>query len=243
MMNDAGGGVQFQTRKASSNILSRVHKDYSLNQSILVVGDGDMSFGLCLAKTLGSGKDMTVTSYDSFDQWKKMYPTAKLNMLGLMELGTTVIYQVDVKTMASDTRFSKNQFERIIYNMPHAGFVDGLSESSDQMIKLHQELVKGYFDNASKLLTVKGEVHLRHHTHPPFDRWEVVELAKNAGLKLFKKVPFNPAEYPTYTRKKGAGMNANQSFPINPKNCSLYKFILEEKKQDHQQDKQNQQSI
>ena len=39
---------------------------YSSAQSILVVGDGDMSFSLALAAAFGSGENLVATSLDSY---------------------------------------------------------------------------------------------------------------------------------------------------------------------------------
>lgn len=60
----------------------------------------------------------------------------------------------------------------------------------------HKELVGAYFRNARKMLSEGGEVHIRHRDDSPYDRWDIVSLAAEAGLKLKEKVWFSESEYP-----------------------------------------------
>ena len=59
-------------------------KHYSSAQSILVVGDGDMSFSLALAAAFGSGENLVATSLDSYGS---IYPHCSLYLFILLLAG------------------------------------------------------------------------------------------------------------------------------------------------------------
>jgi 25S rRNA (uracil2634-N3)-methyltransferase len=50
---------------------------YGTNDKILIVGDGNFSFSLALAKQLGSARNMFCTSYDSEEDLHPKYPESK----------------------------------------------------------------------------------------------------------------------------------------------------------------------
>lgn len=71
------------------------------------------------------------------------------------------------------------------------------------------------------MLTRVGEIHVTHKTKYPFSEWNIVELARQAGLYLVHEEPFSKGDYPGYENKRGAGM-FDQTFPVGM--CSTYKF-------------------
>jgi 25S rRNA (uracil2634-N3)-methyltransferase len=50
------------------------------------------------------------------------YSKAESNIMELKRLGATVLHGVDVKTMKAHTELKNRQFDRIVFNFPHAGF-------------------------------------------------------------------------------------------------------------------------
>ncbi|GJT83560.1 heavy metal-associated isoprenylated plant protein 41-like protein [Tanacetum coccineum] len=198
--------------------------DYTCADRILLVGDGDFSFGMCIAILIGDATNITVTSFDSYADLTKMYPMAQDNIDSLLALGGLVLHEVDATKMYEDPRFFLRKYDKIVYNMPHAGFLDGFGEHDEIMISRHRKLLTGYFKNASRMLNSNGEIHVRHHTEPPYDKWNIIELAKAEGLELLEETPFNPRDYPGYSNKRGAGDNADNSFRVGQ--CSTYKFVL-----------------
>uniref|UniRef100_A0A803LQD3 25S rRNA (uridine-N(3))-methyltransferase BMT5-like domain-containing protein n=1 Tax=Chenopodium quinoa TaxID=63459 RepID=A0A803LQD3_CHEQI len=89
---------------------------------------------------------------------------------------------------------------------------------------LHQQLVVGFLKSAYKLLAINGEIHITHKTSQPFDRWNIKELATEAGLHLVDEVCFDKRDYPGYHNKKGEGhgIRCNKTFPVGV--CSTFKF-------------------
>ncbi|KAF6164057.1 hypothetical protein GIB67_037466 [Kingdonia uniflora] len=116
-------------------------------------------------------------------------------------LGATILHGVDATKMKLHTDLKMRKFDRIIYNFPHAGF--HRKEDDAFLIRMHKKLVLGLFKNASGMLRPDGEVHVNHKTSPPFDRWNIEELASMHSLGLIECVDFRIEDYPDATEKFG----------------------------------------
>ncbi|KAM5586821.1 uncharacterized protein ABKV19_005644 [Rosa sericea] len=206
---------------------------YSSNQKILLVGEGNFSFASCLAKVFGSAKNMVATSLESRESVLAQYSdAAPRNLRKLGNMGCVILHEVDVHTMGKHPRLIDQQlFDRIVFNFPHAGFVFMESkkkktkyfmESNKRQIKLHQDLVRRFFASACEMLKESGEVHVTHKTSHPFNAWEIVKLAGEAGLHLVEEASFSREDYPGYINKRGSGKKCNRTFPVGQ--CSTYKF-------------------
>ncbi|CAL5073744.1 unnamed protein product [Urochloa decumbens] len=199
-------------------------KHYSSAQSILIVGDGDFSFSLALAMAFGSGANLVATSLDSYFVLTIKYSKAESNIMELKRLGATVLHGVDVETMKLHTDLKNRQFDRIVFNFPHAGFKG--SETKLHVINSHKELVAGFFSNARYLLRHRGEIHVSHKTGHPYDRWDLERLASKSSLVLTEKVGFHKEDYPGYNQKRGDGTKSDEPFNVYP--CSTFKFQISE---------------
>ncbi|KAF8694787.1 hypothetical protein HU200_037878 [Digitaria exilis] len=195
---------------------------YSSTQSILLVGEGNFSFSLALATAFGSGGNIVATSLDTSEALRNKYGGAESNITSLKRLGATVLHGIDVKTMKSHTDLRNRRFDRIVYNFPHAGFKG--KECEVHMIKLHKNLVRGFFRNACHLLRPYGEVHVSHKTGKSYDKWNLEHVAAGFSLILIEKVGFQKAEYPGYNQKKGDGPMCDKPFKLGT--CCTFKFKI-----------------
>ncbi|KAL6201840.1 hypothetical protein ACLB2K_025552 [Fragaria x ananassa] len=196
-------------------------KHYSSNQKILLVGEGNFSFAACLAIKFGSAKNLVATSLDSKKSViAKSSNAAPSNLKELEDRGCVILHGVNVHIMKQHHLLVNQLFDRIVFNFPHAGFIHW--ENEKRQIKLHQHLVRGFFASACQMLKVNGEVHVTHKTTYPFNEWEIVELAREAGLYLVEEASFSTRDYPGYVNKRGSGEKCNRTFPVGQ--CSTYKF-------------------
>ncbi|XP_062088028.1 heavy metal-associated isoprenylated plant protein 41 [Humulus lupulus] len=196
-------------------------KHYSSMQKILLVGEGDFSFSLSLARSFGSARNMVATSLDPLEKIEKYYSNGIRNIMELEERGCLVLHGVDGKHM-SDHFFLKTQrFNRIIYNFPHVGF--HYPEDSCCQIQMNKTLVKEFMKNAKALLRKEdGEIHISHKEGDPYDKWNLVEKAQKIGLHLHDTVPFCKNDYPGYQNKRAYGSSADAPFHLGEANT--YKF-------------------
>ncbi|CAH1451164.1 unnamed protein product [Lactuca virosa] len=167
---------------------------YNSSQKILLVGEGDFSFSACLARAFGTAKNMVATSYLDKDCLVINHQTSVSHLEELERLGCALMYQIDVHKMHTHPILKGMKLDIIIFNFPHAGHICYLRERDTELIQKHKELVGAYFRNASKMLSEGGEVHIRHRDDSPYDRWDIVSLAVEAGLKLKEKVRFSESE-------------------------------------------------
>ncbi|KAL8150677.1 hypothetical protein V2J09_020485 [Rumex salicifolius] len=200
----------------------RWKKHYSSFHQILLVGEGDFSFALCLARSFDSASNIVATSFDSYeDVVINKYKRGSSNLMQLRSFGATLIFGVDATNMKySATDLANWRFDRIVYNFPHAGFHG--KEDDHKLIKRHQELVSGFFHNASQMLRPHGEIHVSHKTSTPFCNWNIEELAFRSSLNLLQRVPFNIDDYQGYENKRGDGLRPDDPFPLGE--CCTYKF-------------------
>ncbi|KAL3508322.1 hypothetical protein ACH5RR_027723 [Cinchona calisaya] len=197
-------------------------KYYSSNHEILLVGEGDFSFSLCLAKSFGSASNIVASSLDSFDNLIKMYKDAKCNLENLKNLGASLLHGLDATKMKLHTNLRMRKFDRIIFNFPHAGFHG--KEDEIRLIRMHRKLVNGFLHNARCMLRADGEIHINHKTTAPFCHWNLLDLANRNFLTTIECVDFRIEDYPGYSNKRGARPRCNDSFPLG--DCSTFKFIL-----------------
>ncbi|XP_061342205.1 uncharacterized protein At4g26485-like [Gastrolobium bilobum] len=195
-------------------------KHYSSYHKTLLVGEGDFSFSLCLAKAFGSASNMVATSLDSKESLKRNYSRASTNLNELENLGCTIVHEVDAHTMGGHPLLQMKSFDRIVFNFPHAGFQ--YFEDSSCQIDRHRGLVRGFMNSAKKMLSKFGEIHVTHKTAYPFSKWEIVKLAKKVDLFLDEEVPFVIWDYPGYINLRGSGYNCDGTFPIGA--SSTFKF-------------------
>ncbi|KAF7066047.1 hypothetical protein CFC21_072095 [Triticum aestivum] len=194
---------------------------YSSGQSILIVGDGDFSFSLALAAAFGTGRNIVATSLDSYEALSRKYSKAQSNVMELKKRRTTVLHGVDAETMKGHSNLKMRLFDRIVFNFPHAGFHG--KECEMHVVRLHRELVKGFFVNARELLQPDGEIHISHKTGYPYDGWSIVQLASESSLAMIDIVSFQKQDYPGYSPKRGNGSKSNNTFPLG--DCNTYKFV------------------
>ncbi|XP_044378809.1 heavy metal-associated isoprenylated plant protein 41 [Triticum aestivum] len=175
---------------------------YSSIQTILLVGEGDLSFSRAIAAGFGSGANLVVTSLEDYDSLTDKYPEAKSNLAELEKLGAVILHGVDAHTMRLHPDLKLKRFDRILLE--------------------HQKVVKAFFESAGHLLRPYGEVHVSHKTKPPYDKWDLRRLAADSGLYQVKEAPFRAADYPGYNNKRGDGKDCDQPFMLGE--CSTFMF-------------------
>ncbi|KAL8152557.1 hypothetical protein V2J09_010317 [Rumex salicifolius] len=197
--------------------------NYNIDQKILLVGEGDFSFASSLASSFRSASNITATSLDSREAVIRKYSNGKKNLLELEDVGALVLHQIDAHSLDEHPRLRHKLFDRIVFNFPHAGGVYGsCNETVSWYIDCHRRVVSGFLEEAKNKLTSDGEVHVTHKTCHPFNKWNIVELAEDAGLMLTREAKFERSDYPGYMNKRGYGSKWNKTFRVGE--CSTFMF-------------------
>lgn len=189
---------------------------YSNRQSILVVGDGDLSFSLSLATAL-SGTKITATTFDSFGVVCKKYEKASGTMVSLKASGANVMHNIDATKL--DTYTWNTKFNRIVFNFPHIG------GSTPRDVVANQAMLFDFFKSGSKLLTnSKSEIHISLRTTMFYKSWDIKTIGEKAGFKLRKKVDFNEDLYMRYENQRTAGDGKMRAAPSTKGESKTYMF-------------------
>ncbi|XP_016487342.1 uncharacterized protein At4g26485-like isoform X1 [Nicotiana tabacum] len=210
---------------------------YSSYQEILLVGEGDFSFSLCLAHSFGSASNIVASSLQSYEEVIKTYKNGKSNLEKLKALGGTILHGVDATKLQHHTDISNRKFHRIIFNFPHAGFYG--KEDNNHLIQMHQNLVAGFMGSAKERLRADGQIHVTHKTTEPFNLWDLVGLGSQNSLSCINCADFKIENYPGYNNKYGAGSKCDMSFPL--RECTTFMFILNPTSKSMHKTKQNKQ--
>ncbi|XP_010485155.1 PREDICTED: uncharacterized protein At4g26485-like [Camelina sativa] len=187
---------------------------YNNKHQILLVGEGDFSFSLCLARAFGTATNITATSLDTRVELELKYKDAKNNVEELERLGCTVVHGVNVHSMNTDYRVVRSiLYDRIIFNFPHA--------------RKHQEVVRAFLRSAKEMVKYyDGEIHVTHKTAYPFASWNIKDLGSEMGLLFSREVEFGTWQYPGYSNKKESGIGCDTSFPIGESSTFMFRKWL-----------------
>jgi rRNA (uridine-N3-)-methyltransferase BTM5-like len=106
-----------------------------------VVGDGDCSFSLSVATSLGVRNRLVCTTYDTRSELISKYSQSAAILKQLSNLNVDTHHSVDCQQLHSDERVNQVKYDRIVFNFPHVG---GAKTEDVQMNKVGVgELVQG----------------------------------------------------------------------------------------------------
>ncbi|CAD5332627.1 unnamed protein product [Arabidopsis thaliana] len=181
---------------------------YSNEQKILVVGEGEFSFSLSLAKALGSATNITAISLDIREDLGRNYNSGKAKVEELERLGCTVVRGVNVHSMKSDDRLA--HYDIIIFNFPHAG--------------KRNKVFGGFMESAREMMKDEdGEIHITLNTLNPFNKWDLKALAEEKGLRLIQRMQFIKWAFPSSSNKRASGSNCDFIYPIGSAITYMFK--------------------
>uniref|UniRef100_A0A0G4HYB9 25S rRNA (uridine-N(3))-methyltransferase BMT5-like domain-containing protein n=1 Tax=Chromera velia CCMP2878 TaxID=1169474 RepID=A0A0G4HYB9_9ALVE len=157
------GGRPDSTRLLSCAFMSTSNpsafqlRDFSLQDSILLVGEGDFSFARSLVAALTNGEisarkvNLVATSFDSLaDLCAKYGSTPQKHVNALLKTpGVSVLHSVDARKLHFESRLAGRSFSRIAFNFPHLG------GASEEDIAKNQNLVRDFLHSAAWMLPQK----------------------------------------------------------------------------------------
>ena len=186
-----------------------------------MVGDGDFSFSLSVARSSNSapgflnGK-MFATSHESEASVMSTYQSCAEIVTELRELGVTVLHDIDATSLqTTHTKIAEmaESFDYLVWNFPCVS--SSSSKAADgqvQEIEDNKNLLRTFFRTGKGFLSPQGEIHVVHKTIEPFSWWDIVGLGREAGLQYLGSVVFDRCLYPGYVNRK---VKDRKSFPLH----------------------------
>ncbi|KAG8833951.1 hypothetical protein FRC17_009822 [Serendipita sp. 399] len=123
---------------------------YTLDDTILLVGEGDFSFTLSLIRFHGIPPEhITATAFDSETMCYEKYPWCPETVMELRTSGVNVLFRVDATKLISCKSLKGKRFTKVVFNFPHAG--KGITDQ-DRNILSNQELLLNFLKSAPDIL-------------------------------------------------------------------------------------------
>ncbi|PQE10384.1 hypothetical protein CJF32_00000907 [Rutstroemia sp. NJR-2017a WRK4] len=182
---------------------------FSPRDSILLIGDGDLSFASSLISH-HKAQHLTATVYeDSLPTLREKYPHVDENIKVIEEGGGAIKYGVDATKMKAWTTGKNGRGEgvmdRIFFNFPHVG---GKSTDVNRQVRYNQELLVAFFQRALPSLSPRhgASIIVTLFEGHPYTLWNIRDLGRHAGLEVERSFRFQAGAYPGYRHARTLGM-------------------------------------
>jgi len=165
----------------------------SPQHDVLVVGEGDFSFGGSVIKlrhqyaqvygAVYNQGSLLLTGYDSREEALKKYKntiSASLQTVGQLgsQTKSSIEYAVDATKLHQQQTQTLN-CNIIVFNFPHSG---------QQRVHVNRQLIQEFFESVKRLWshvqtlsTRRHEVHVTIKNQPPYSLWGIPDLAREVG--------------------------------------------------------------
>ncbi|TPX35870.1 hypothetical protein SmJEL517_g01691 [Synchytrium microbalum] len=203
---------------------------YTLEDEILLVGEGNFSFANALALLLQSGENITATCYDSEEILNQKYDDAKAHIESLLSLQGTVMHGVDATQLSKHKRLKLKRFSKIIFNFPHTG--SGIKDQEIN-IRTNQKLLNDFFVTAKEHVSIPktkfeqpGEIHVTIKDGEPYASWNIRKIANQCGLQCQTSFKFHPELYDSYRHRRTLGYQQGLSDDDNNEVSSARTYVF-----------------
>ena len=173
--------------------------------SFLLLGDGDFTYSLDLARYLSDKTKenekkyhLIATGIDSKDQLFSKYKDSPFVLQQLLALSSNIDNDVtvtvvhEVNAILSSTQGKDNKFQQadhVMFHHPHVGTEDS---------SLHQRFLSHLFYSVKEFWIRQGAVFHLSLVLGQCERWKCLEAANRHGLTLLGRKPFQPPPVKEY---------------------------------------------
>ncbi|KAK3940371.1 hypothetical protein QBC46DRAFT_408327 [Diplogelasinospora grovesii] len=185
---------------------------FAPEESILLVGEGDLSFAASLVEHHGCTKLTATVLEKNVEELSEKYPHVGENIAKIeAEDGCRVVYNVDARKMQPFVNKSHGEsvgaMDRIIFNFPHVG---GKSTDVNRQVRYNQELLVDFFSRALLSLAPGGSIVVTLFEGEPYTLWNIRDLGRHSGLQVERSFKFQAAAYPGYHHARTLGVVRNK---------------------------------
>lgn len=164
--------------------------DLILSGSVLLVGEGNLSFSLSLLDfELINPNNITSSTFESEYELNSL---AKENATLLRSSGVKVFHSVDATKLAN--KFGFQQFDKIIFQFPNAGSREGEEGHNANFVLLRDFLLSAYEQlntGGSVIVTIVDSPYYR-------GAFKIEDAARSAGFLPPEEYPFEPDIFEEY---------------------------------------------
>jgi len=221
--------------------------------NVLIVGDGNFSFALALARLMKEEDEswpckIYATCFDDESTGRAKYADLATHVESLKKLGVHLAFGVDATKLSATLPkgWKSLLFSKIIFNHPHVGA--GIKDQ-DRNVRTNQQLLVDFFksaanhvvqpttDNLTKdahndaIPVVQGQIIVTLKQGKPYDLWEIRKLASASSLVCLRSWIFSQEAFPGYEHRRTLGFEPGISKAGNEeligKSVRSYCFIVD----------------
>jgi len=191
-------------------------------ESLLLLGEGDLTFTQSLSKRMGktdTKRVVVATSYDSLAQLQaKYHPEIHTTLSRLGKHGfVTVAHEVDAtRDLRTQLPLSCIEdgagFDAVIFNFPHLGVEDA---------RMHRSMLAHMMSCVRSVLREPDGCFFLTLANAQAERWHMLEMAQRNGLVLTDTLAFKESDWPGYNIKRH---QSAKSFRNRVSDCSFFVF-------------------
>lgn len=176
--------------------------------SVLLVGEGNLSFALSLSKHTSINPYNLITT--TYEELSELSEYAIENSAALQEMGADVIYNVDATKLHGS--FGTEKFDNIVFNFPNVASREPIEDRNPNFI-----LVRDFLISAADQLYHNGKVYINAVDTPHYrGAFSFEEAAEVSGFKMPEIYPFDPYEFSGYnhvmTHNDDSALESHDSF-------------------------------
>ncbi|GMH86929.1 hypothetical protein TL16_g10695 [Triparma laevis f. inornata] len=167
--------------------------DKALGDSVLTVGDGDLTFSFALRQSLSASTKIHASSYETLATLLKVYGSTIPSVISTVG-DSNVSYSVDATKLRetltkASPKTEGEMYSSIIWNFPCTAEASGQDGQNTEM-EQNKELLRGFVKCASAMLKDKGVVVLTHKTKPPYNHWKIVDVVEGVEVRRSEERSF-----------------------------------------------------
>lgn len=212
VQTDATGRIIAPSAKKTPFFISQIQQG-----NTLLIGEGNLSFSLSIAKTPGITKSNLVAT--TYEKASDLSEEARQNVEILKRSGVSVINGINATKL--DRYFPYQKFDTIVFQFPNAG-----SREPEYGRNPNYILIRDFLKSATSCLMPDGKILITAVDSPHYQgAFQFEEAAEKTGYSILGSYPFDPESFPGYSHA-----NTNDDDSALEKHKEFKTWIFELKK-------------
>ena len=188
-----------------------------MQQSILTVGDGNLSYSISLLAAIPN-LELTATTYDDLECLKAKYGAEKMTetVEKITSKGSRVVHGVDARKLG-ESLDKQDRFDRIVFMHPlvpnvECAVVARKRGTAFATVLINRRMIVEFLDSASTFLAPGGEVHITMKDVHPYTTWRLDWLGRfSESLRFIRLQPFDASVAGLYESRN---VERDKDFPL-----------------------------